>query len=201
MAFIDGKNLFRHAKDAFGDGFHWPNYDPMKLHQRVCEHHGWAPNLVRFYTGVPDKTYDPPGAQTWSNRILAMKRSGVHVTTRKLRYSQIETFEDGVSAFKHVPREKGIDVRLALDVVKCARTRQFDVAVIYSQDQDLSEVVAEVREIGHDQKRDLKICCAFPDAATVPRARGIDNTDWFRMSKEFYAQCLDPKDYRSKSRP
>ena len=51
MAFIDGQNLYQHAKDAFGH--HHPNYDPVKLHAMVCAAKGWTPNLVRFYTGVP----------------------------------------------------------------------------------------------------------------------------------------------------
>lgn len=52
MAFFDGQNLYQHAKAAFGH--HHPNYDPIKLHNLVCSLNGWKPNLVRFYTGVPD---------------------------------------------------------------------------------------------------------------------------------------------------
>ena len=70
MAFFDGQNLFRHAKDAFGH--HHPNFDPIKLHKMVCASKGWAPNLVRFYTGVPRKEKSPMWADYWSNRILAM---------------------------------------------------------------------------------------------------------------------------------
>ena len=33
VSFIDGQNLFRHAKDAFGH--HHPNYDPRKLTEAV----------------------------------------------------------------------------------------------------------------------------------------------------------------------
>jgi uncharacterized LabA/DUF88 family protein len=36
--------------------------------------------------------------------------------------------------------EKGIDVRIALDVIAEAHRRAYDVALILSQDQDLSEV-------------------------------------------------------------
>ena len=34
MSFVDGQNLFRHAKSAFGH--HHPNYDLEKLHRAVC---------------------------------------------------------------------------------------------------------------------------------------------------------------------
>ena len=43
--------------------------------------------------------------------------------------------------------EKGIDVRIALDVIGKAVRDEYDVAIIFSQDQDLSEVADEIRTI------------------------------------------------------
>lgn len=199
MGFFDVQNLFRHAKDAFGH-IH-PNFDPLKLHQAVCRHHCWNPNLVRFYTGVPDFARDPKWSTYWSNRVMALKRSGVHVTTRKLRYS-LEEIElpDGEVQIVESCAEKGIDIRIALDIVSLARRRNYDVAVIFSQDQDLAEVVSEIREIGREQGREIKICCAYPAGPHATTKRGIDKTDWFKMDEEFYNACLDPRDYRPKKK-
>ena len=87
-------------------------------------------------------------AAYWSNRVLALKRAGVYVTTRKLRYREERILQaDGSERVVTTPQEKGIDVRLALDIVRLARKRNYSVAVIYSQDQDLAEVVEEVRAI------------------------------------------------------
>jgi uncharacterized LabA/DUF88 family protein len=36
--------------------------------------------------------------------------------------------------------EKGVDVRIALDVIRLAHRAEYDVALLFSQDQDLSEV-------------------------------------------------------------
>ena len=142
MAFFDGQNLYRHAKDAFGH--HHPNYDPIKLHAAVCAQKGWIPNLVRFYTGVPSAIESPMWAAYWSNRVLALKRAGVSVTTRPIRYHKETIIEsDGTQRIITTPQEKGIDVRLALDLVARARKREFQVAVIYSQDQDLCEIVQD----------------------------------------------------------
>jgi hypothetical protein len=129
--------------------------------------------------------------------VIALKRAGVLVTTRKLRYQE-ELVVDGSGHSRKLVtcHEKGIDVRLALDLVKCARTRQFSVAVLFSQDQDLSEVVDEVREIAHEQGREIRICCAFPSGPRASARRGVDRTDWFRMDDVFYNACLDPRDYR-----
>jgi uncharacterized LabA/DUF88 family protein len=195
MAFVDGQNLYQHAKAAFGH--HHPNYDPAKLHAAVCSANGWKPNLVRFYTGVPSQAEAPMWAGYWSNRVLAMKRAGIVVTTREIRYRK-ETVLDASGTPKIVttPQEKGIDVRLALDIVKAARKSEFDVAVIYSQDQDLLEVVSEVREIAQEQKRSVVLACAFPDSPTASSRRGIDRTQWLRLDREMYDACLDPRDYR-----
>lgn len=195
MAFIDGQNLFQHAKAAFGH--HHPNYDPIKLHKAVCDSQGWVPNLVRFYTGIPEASRDAMWAGYWSNRTLAMKRAGVSVTTRKLRYRDKEAYNDkGELEVFAVAQEKGIDVRLALDIVRLARKRQYDVAVIYSQDQDLNEIVEEINDIALEQNRKILIASAFPDSATATYKRGINNTMWLKLDQATYEKCIDPKDYR-----
>lgn len=195
MAFVDGQNLFQHAKEAFGH-FH-PNYDPIKLHAHVCAAHGWTPNLVRFYSGVPTTAEDPKWASWWSNKVLALKRARVHVTTRQLRYRTEYAFDaNGNEKAITVPHEKGIDVRLALDVVSCAVSKQFDVGVIYSQDQDLSEVVSDIKKIAALAGRDIKLACAFPDGPKASSHRGINGTQWIRIEQADYDQCLDPRDHR-----
>jgi len=197
IAFIDGQNLYRHAKDAFGH--HHPNYDPVKLHREVCRINGWRPTLVRFYTGVPDPSHNELWSGYWSARVLSLKRAGVHVTTRRVRYDQQTVVTDGR---EHetitTAQEKGIDVRIALDVVRLARLRQYDVCVIYSQDNDLGELVDEVREIAAEQGRWIKLVSAFPSSPTASCSRGINRTDWFKIEREVYDACLDARDYRPK---
>lgn len=84
MAFFDAQNHYQHAKAAFGH--HHPNFDPLKLHRAVCAANGWRPTLVRFYTGVPTEERSPMWHGYWSRRLLGLKRAGVVVTTRPLRY-------------------------------------------------------------------------------------------------------------------
>jgi uncharacterized LabA/DUF88 family protein len=205
MAFIDGQNLYQHAKEAFG--YHHPNYDPVKLHHSVCAAKGWRPTLTRFYTGVPSQTEAPMWAAYWSNRVLALKRAGVAVTTRPIRYRKEWILDengdpvlesDGTRKAITTPQEKGIDVRLALDLVALARKRQYDIALIFSQDQDLQEVVQEIKDISKEQNRPIDVACAFPSGPNASSGRGIDKTDWFRMDQAFYDQCLDHRDYRPK---
>jgi len=96
--------------------------------------------------------------------------------------------------------EKGIDVRIAVDVIRLAHKGTFDVALLFCRDQDLSEVADEIREIARDQKRWIKIASAYP-YSPVSRMRGIDKTDWIKLDRATYDACLDTRDYRPKNPP
>ena len=195
VSFIDGQNLYRYAKDAFGH--HHPNYDPRKLADAVCADRDWVNCGVRFYTGVPSADRSPMWHGYWTRRLTVMRRAGIAVTSRSLRY-RVEKIRlpDGSIWELPIEREKGIDLRLGLDVVRMARSAELDVAILFSQDQDLSEVAREVRDISRSAERWLKVVSAFPVGPNATVRRGIDRTDWFRMDREFYDACLDPRDYR-----
>lgn len=92
-----------------------------------------------------------------------------------------------------------MDVRLALDAVKLARARAYDVAFLLTQDQDLREAVEEVKAIAREQKRWIKVACAFPSSPTSPNRRGVDKTDWIRIDRRTYDDCIDPGDYRDQT--
>ncbi len=195
IGFFDGQNLYHHAMAAFGH-YH-PNYDPKKLFEAVCRASGWENYGVRFYTGTPIQSKDPLWHGYWANRLLALRRAGVHVTQRALRYESTKMrHADGTESEAEVPHEKGIDVRLALDAVRLARSDQLDVAVIFSQDQDLAEVGREIREISRSAQRWIKVVSAFPVGPRATAKRGIEGTDWFAMDRAFYDACLDLRDYR-----
>jgi uncharacterized LabA/DUF88 family protein len=200
VSFFDGQNLYRHAKDAFG--YYHPNFDPIKLSDAVCAANGWERRGVRFYTGTPSQAEDPMWNAYWANRLRAMSRAGILVTSRPLRYQEVEIpVPDGSTAIELVAHEKGIDVRLALDVVRLTLNNQLDVAILFSQDQDLAELANEIRHISLATKRWVKVASAFPDSPTASSHRGVNGTDWFKMDKQFYDACLDPRDYRPRRVP
>lgn len=202
VAFVDGQNLFHAAKEAFG--YSYPNYDPLKLAQRICLDHGWQLVATRFYTGVPDATVRPSLYHFWNAKLNAMARRGVWTFQRPLRYRQQRAIvRNGFVAFSRggtflVAKEKGVDVRIALDVVRLALENEYDVALILSQDQDLSEAADEVRMISIRQNRWIKRACPFPSSPTSRNKRGINGTEWIRIDRATYDACLDPNDYRPK---
>src|SRR5207249_1712884 len=111
----------------------------------------------------------------------------VHVFQRPLRYRRKTIWlSDGTKQTVHIGEEKGIDVRIAIDVIRRAHQSAFDVAVIFSQDQDLSEVADEVREIAREHGRWIKVASAFPWTQRAANGRGIDKTDWIRLDKATY---------------
>ncbi len=74
------------------------------------------------------------------------------------------------------------------------------MALIFSQDQDLSEAAVEVKAISVQQARWVKVACAFPLTPTTENRRGINGTDWIHIDRATYDACLDTKDYRPKAR-
>ena len=125
-----------------------------------------------------------------------MKKHGVSVFSRTLVCSRIEHGFKGSSQPEFIGREKGIDIRLALDVIREVSEDICNIAVIFSQDQDFSEVAKDVRSIAEREKRWIKIVSAFPFNSGCEKTRGIDKTDWLKIDKKTYDKCIDTKDYR-----
>jgi uncharacterized LabA/DUF88 family protein len=179
IVFVDGQNLFHAARSEFGYPF--ANYDARALANALCQSRGWQLREVRFYTGVSNRRFLK---HFWKEKLDQMRRDKITVFSRPLRCRN------------NVESEKGIDVRLAIDVMRLALRGAFDVALVISQDQDLSEVAKEIRAIAKEQNRWIRIVSAF-----VPRStnrKGINGTDWIIINRSMYDSCLDPRDYRPK---
>jgi uncharacterized LabA/DUF88 family protein len=193
---VDGQNLFYAARQRFGHSY--PNYDVLKLARKVVEAEpDRVLTRVHFYTGLHAQAEDPYWHGFWSRKILAMKHAGIEVFHKPLKYAEITVpLPGGGSRVVRRGREKGVDVRMALDIVRMARRQEYDLAIVFSQDTDLEEAVHEVYEIRRELGIWLKFECAFPVAGTPPRQRGLDNTQWRPIDRATYDQCLDPADYR-----
>jgi uncharacterized LabA/DUF88 family protein len=197
IAFVDGQNLFYAAKEAFG--YSYPNYDAVCLATRICREYNWEITQNRFYTGIPSPDDKPFWHHFWTSKLSAMGTQGFYIFTRLLRYrNQTILLPNGQTQTVLVGQEKGVDIRIALDIVRLARENKYDVALIFSQDQDLTEAAEEVRLIAHYQNRWIKLVSAFPASPTSINQRGIDKTDWVKIDRKMYDSCIDPRDYRPK---
>jgi uncharacterized LabA/DUF88 family protein len=199
VAFVDGQNLYHAAREAFG--YTYPNFDVSALAVAVCRQACWNVVQVRFYTGVPDASDNAFWSAFWAHKLAMMGRQGVYTYSRPLRYrNRRVTLPDGSEHTHLAGEEKGIDVRIAIDVIRGAHRDEYDVALLFSQDQDLSEAAAEIRQISREQDRWIKIASAFPVSILSRNRRGIERTDWIPIERATYDACIDRRDYRVKQR-
>jgi uncharacterized LabA/DUF88 family protein len=185
VAFIDASNTRASAKRAFGDAF--ANFNPVALAEEVCAAQGWTLAGISYYLGVPDVRFTEDGHYTWIKRCARWRKQGVRVFTRTLLQD-----EQGTA------REKGIDVRLALDAAGQCRDGAYDVALIFSQDQDFSELAAELRAIAREQKRWVQVISVFPVAAESGEPSGISGTIPIHLSEDEFRKVLDTPENRKR---
>lgn len=153
VLFIDGQNLYHRCKDHFG----WPWIDPRALGEALVEEdrarYGANSHVlagVRYYTGIHDPTRRPKDHAAMARRLEAYRRAGVQVFPITLRYDA-----DGRG------REKGVDVRIALDLTRLGTKGLYDVAIIVSEDSDLDEAAKEVYAL-RDEERWVAVENALP---------------------------------------
>jgi uncharacterized LabA/DUF88 family protein len=177
IAFIDGQNLASSAREAFG--IRRLTIDLRALAADLCQRNSWHIEEVRFYIGMPDPRRHPDMHGFWMRRTSQWGRQGVKIWTRRNAYAirKITCTSCGHEEERIEGREKGVDVRIALDVASFTARNAMDVAIIFSQDQDLFEVVKEARDIATSQGRKLIVASAFPRSDRGNRRRsGIRGT-------------------------
>lgn len=194
--FIDAQNLYVAAKDSFK--YQLPNFDPIKLSQIVADQ---MPNRelqkVHLYTGMHSRDENPFWHDFWRNKLRSIENNPmVQIFTKQLRYRDIKVKDDAGREFSvRRAEEKGIDLRIGLDLVRLAVNGAYDVAIIFSQDSDLEEAVNEVHAIRQYFDRWIFMESAFPENPNRS-SRGIHNTQWRIVTQEMYDKCIDPRDYR-----
>ena len=193
IVFIDGQNLYHLAKQAWAPRgsrvrhrYSWPSYDIVRLASRLIEMRpGHVLVGTRFYTGVPNPNHGDDQRrwhEFWRNKIRTLRSQGVYVYRGTVnRWGQ----------------EKGVDVSLAVDLVRATYEKQYDAAIIISQDSDFGPAVRLSKLISEEQGRLLSFESTFPlPQGNRKRLRGIPGTEWSAMDKALYDECHDPTDYR-----
>ena len=188
VVFVDGQNLFYLARRAWAlekpSPYCWPSYDVEKLARvLVSKRPGRILTEIRLYTGVPSPA---AGASQsfwhgfWSNKIRYLKSRGVYVYRGRV----------------NAGGEKGVDVSLALDLVQATYERQYEAAIIVSQDGDFGPAVQLAKRIAKAQERQLAFESCFPVGPGSLSPRGIPGTTWVPIDQVTCDSCRDPRDYR-----
>ncbi len=135
---------------------------------------------MRVYQGSPALNREPESYASDRRHRAAWEKKGVTVISRPLRYSRDQP-----------PREKGIDVALAIDFVGMAVDGDYDIGVLASTDTDL------VPALEYVIKRGIRVETAAW-LASVDRSLKVPGAAiWnHRLRKEEYDRVTDNTDYR-----
>ncbi len=165
--FIDGSNFYNGLRDNIGR----MDVDFHRFGRKLSELAEGELLRIYYYNARVDPDFDPENYEK-QQRFITHLAHTPHLTLRlgKLVYYQVRGEETGR---KHYAVEKGLDVKLAIDLVRLAVNRACEVAVIVSGDKDLAEVVDYGKEMG------LEVVSAF-----FPR--GLSESLATRADKVFY---------------
>jgi hypothetical protein len=119
---------------------------PLKLAERLV--HGRAPGGVlasaRVYRGRPDPRLDPVSAGRSDSQAAAWSADArVQMFRRPLRYPR----DWGLPGCMEKEREKGIDVSIAIDMVRMALNKEYEVGILFSRDTDLLPALELVMDL------------------------------------------------------
>lgn len=150
ILFVDYQNAYKSAREAFypsasshTDG----QFNPMALGRLIVEMDNATRtdqrrsvlHRVRVYCGLPDPVKDPKGNGARLRQIQLWGRAGVQTMYRPLRNPH---------GWPTLPeQEKGVDVQLAVDVIRMALQGEYQTGVIFSRDTDLRPVLETMEDL------------------------------------------------------
>ena len=193
VVLFDGQNLYHGARDCWGpdDPYHWPCYDVEGLADAlVSSESGRTLAQTRFYTGVPaleQHGLPPSPARSdhwhyfWDNKLRHLGARGVYVYRGRINPGG---------------QEKGVDVSIAIDLIRLTYEAAYDTAILVSSDSDLGPAVGLAKELSAEQKVQRHFESAFPYQEPHHKMRGVPGTVWRKISKGTYDACRDPREYR-----
>ncbi len=166
--FIDGSNFYNGLRDNVGR----MDVDFHRFGRKLASMADGDLLRIYYYNAKVDPEYDPDNHEKQQRFITHLSHTP-YLTLRlgKLVYYQVRT--EDASVRKHYAVEKGLDVKLAIDLVRLAVNHACEVAIIVSGDKDLGDVVEFGKEMG------LVVCSAF-----FPR--GLSDSLATRADQVFY---------------
>ena len=132
MVFIDGSNLYHSLRADYGRA----DIDFARFTAALC---GPDRELIRsyYYNAQIDQTKDPEGYRGQQRFLDRLRR----IDDLEVRLGALVYRPGG-------PVEKGIDVRIATDMLVNASRGNYDAAILVSGDTDFADAVQAVKDFG-----------------------------------------------------
>ena len=135
VVFLDYQNVHLGAHERFAAGLGIPQYKtlvhPLAVAERIVmkRRRGGTLQEVKVFRGQPNPQHEPTLAAANDAQSAAWSRDPrVTMVRRPLNY---RGWPD------ERPREKGVDVALAISLVETALLAEYDAAVVFTNDTDL----------------------------------------------------------------
>ena len=153
MVFIDGTYIRKYTKEKYQTDL--LNYDTLgrKLALTAVGSH---PNLIRiYYYDALASLKDAEKIREPVERKHVEERINTLIKEQEKYFESIDkqefvTIRKGrlVVATKETPRQKGVDILMAIDMLTAAYEKQYDWAVLVAGDSDFLELVNTVKHMG-----------------------------------------------------
>ena len=210
IVFFDWQNVYMRAREAFETTSASPakgQTDPVDLaHVLTTKHAGRFPDdefeltQIRIYRGRPTQQADPTGYNAFQRQAAKWASNNkVHPHYNDLRYPD----DWGQPECDEKPREKGIDVALAVDLVTMAQDNRFDVGIVMSADYDLVPAIEHVfvRRQTRGSGPKVEVAAWKSDNGNKPLRIRLPNHNlgctW--LDRADYWGVIDEADYRTKA--
>ena len=178
------------------------NYDILTLARETCKLRGWTPAKISFFIGIPSKKHNPKTHQFWREKLTVMRSQGIETYELPLKYVAATTKRaDGTLVTYQQPQEKGVDVRIAVEIVNSAHDPQCDAILLFSQDQDLKQAMLGAHNVAVRTNRMISLACAFPKSRTACVGHGVRGVTSIPIEREVYSRCLDRINYGTTDQP
>ncbi len=155
MIFIDGSNFYHSLRK---------NFNTVKIDfETFCSYLAGKNDLITiFYYTAPVHQKDDPAAYQSQQKFLA---NLAKVKRLKIFLGRLEKRENGPMV------EKGVDVKLVVDLMKNAFENKFDKAILVSNDADFVPAIEEVQTLG---KKVVNV--SFPKTKSFHLSKTCDET-------------------------
>lgn len=211
IIFIDANNWYHNVKNWFKPS----SIDIKKLSEFISNKKSLDTLEIRWYTSMPDISDNPLVYKNQRAFLGNLEKQGIKVITRKLQKLSTKELkkkkeellnswdlcktckpiveESFLDMSDHNQKEKGIDVWIAIDMVKEAIKENIDIAVLISGDADFVPAFRLIKDIGKEV-----LSCFIP--------RGYSNElrqkfPYLILTREVLTKCLkDSEKFEKKTK-